>query len=199
MSRTLELTVGLILLVTGVIVLSSTWIGEWFATNGIDTDLFEWWPMLLIIGSLFFLVPILFSRLSRRLRAGMVIPGVMLLLIGLALLYTSLNNEWDEWATLWAVIPFSLGLGMYAAGWLADLPAFKWIGAGLAAAGVIAYLALATAFGGEAFRLIGAVGIIALGLALTVGGVAQRLARKSPPPSVPPLPPAVPPSAPPSA
>jgi hypothetical protein len=186
MSRTLELTVGLILLVTGIIVLSSTWIGEWFATNGIDTDLFEWWPLLLVVGSLFFLIPILFSRLSRRLRAGMVIPGVMLLLIGLALLYTSLNNEWDEWATLWTVIPFSLGLGMYAAGWLADLPAFKWIGFGLAAAGVVAYLALATAFGGEAFRLIGALGIIALGLALTVGGLAQRLARKSPPPTVPP-------------
>ncbi|HEY7738020.1 MAG TPA: hypothetical protein VIC63_03190 [Candidatus Limnocylindria bacterium] len=186
MSRTLELTVGLMLLVTGIIVLSSTWIGEWFAENGFDTDLLEWWPLILVVGSLFFLVPILFSRLSRRLRAGMVIPGVMLLLIGIALLYTSLNDRWSEWATLWTVVPFSLGLGMYAAGWLADAPAFKWIGFGLAAAGVVAYLALATAFGGEAFRLIGAIGIIALGLALTVGGLAQRLARKSPPPSVPP-------------
>ena len=186
MSRTLELTVGVMLVVTGLIVLSSTWIGEWFAANGFDTDLLEWWPMLLIVGSLFFLIPIFLSRLSRRLRAGMVIPGVMLLLIGIALLYTSLNDRWDEWATLWTVVPFSLGLGMYAAGWLADAPAFKWIGAALAAAGVVAYLALATAFGGEAFRLIGALGIIALGLALTVGGLAQRLARKSPPPSVPP-------------
>jgi hypothetical protein len=189
MSRTLELTVGLMLLVTGVIVLSSTWIGEWFAQYGFDTDLFTWWPMLLIVLSLFFLIPVFLSRLSRRLRAGMVIPGLMLLLTGLALLYTSLNNRWEEWATLWTVVPFSLGLGLYAAGWLADLPAFKWIGSALAAAGVIAYLALATAFGGEAFRLIGALGIIALGLALTVGGLAQRLARKSPPPSVPPVPP----------
>jgi Ca2+/H+ antiporter len=82
---------------------------------------------------------------------------------------------------------------MYAAGWLADLPAFKWIGAALAGAGVVAYLALATAFGGEAFRLIGALGIIGLGLALTVGGIAERLARKSPPPSGPP---SVPPTAP---
>ena len=56
-----------------------------FAENGFDTDLFTWWPLLLVIGSLFFLVPILFSRLSRRLRAGMVIPGVMLLLIGIGL------------------------------------------------------------------------------------------------------------------
>lgn len=189
MSRTLELTIGLMLLVIGIIVLSSTWIGQWFEANGLDADIIAWWPMLLIILSLFFLVPILFSRLSRRLRAGMVIPGVMLLLIGGALLYTSLTNRWDEWATLWTVVPFSLGLGMYAAGWLADAPAFKWIGAAVAAAAVIAYLALATAFGGEAFRLVGALGIIGLGLALTVGGLAQRLARKTPPPPVPPLPP----------
>ena len=45
---------------------------------------------------------------------------------------------------------------------------------------MIAYLALATAFGGETFRLFGALGIIALGLALTVGGLAERLSRKSP-------------------
>jgi hypothetical protein len=187
-SRTLELTVGLMLLVIGIVVLSSTWIGEWFAQYGFDTDLLAWWPMVLVVGSLFFLIPILFSRLSRRLRAGMVIPGVMLLLIGGALLYTSLNDRWAEWATLWTVVPFSLGLGLYAAGWLADAPAFKWIGFGLAAAAVVAYLALATAFGGETFRLIGALAIIALGLALTMGGLAQRLARKSPPPSVPPPP-----------
>lgn len=181
MSRTLELTVGLMLLVIGIIVLSSTWIGDWFASHGLDTDLLSWWPIFLMIGSLFFLVPIFFSRLSRRLRAGMVIPGVMLLLVSGALLYTSLSDQWGEWATLWTVVPFSLGMGLYAAGWLADAPAFKWIGAALAAAAVIAYLALATAFGGDAFRLIGALGIISLGLALTVGGLAQRLARKSPP------------------
>ena len=69
---------------------------------------------------------------------------------------------------------------MYAAGWIADAPAFKWIGAGLAIGGVVAYLVFATAFGGEAFRLVAAIGILALGLALTVGGLAERLSRKSP-------------------
>ena len=42
----------------------------------------------------------------------------------------------------------------------------------------IAYLAFATAFGGEAFRLVGAVAIIVLGLALVAGGLADRLSRK---------------------
>jgi hypothetical protein len=45
---------------------------------------------------------------------------------------------------------------------------------------VVAYLAFATAFGGEAFRVVAALGIIGLGLALTIGGLAERLSRKEP-------------------
>ena len=58
----------------------------------------------------------------------MVIPGALLAGVGGALLYTSLTDRWSAWAYLWAVLPFSFGLGMYAAGWIADAPAFKWIG-----------------------------------------------------------------------
>ena len=112
----------------------------------------------------------------------MVIPGVMLAGIGAALLYTSLTDRWSAWSYLWSVGPFTFGLGMYAAGWIADAPAFKWIGAGISVGALVAYLVFATAFGGEAFRLVAAIGIIALGLALTVGGLAERLSRKSPAP-----------------
>ena len=45
---------------------------------------------------------------------------------------------------------------------------------------MVAYLVFATAFGGEAFRLVAAFAILALGAALTVGGLAERLSRKSP-------------------
>jgi len=40
------------------------------------------------------------------------------------------------------------------------------------------YLAFATAFGGETFRLVGSLAIILLGLALVAGGLADRLSRK---------------------
>ena len=181
MSRAIELTMGLMLLVVGLLVLGSTWIGYWFGSHGFDSDLWAWWPILLIVLSLFFLGPAALGNQDRRLRAGMVIPGTMLAIIGSALLYTSLTDNWGEWPYLWTVIPFSAGLGMYAAGWIADAPAFKWIGAAAAIGGVVAYLALATAFGGETFRIIGGVGILTLGFALTIGGLARRLSRKSPP------------------
>lgn len=180
MSRTIELLAGVILLGIGAVILLGEWIRSWFAELGMDADLWAWWPALLVLLSTFFLVPALFGHQHRRLRAGMVIPGVVLAGVGLAMTYTSVNDRWEQWSYLWSVLPFTLGLGMYIAGWIADAPAFKWIGAGLAAGGVVAYLAFATAFGGEAFRIVAALGIIGLGLALTMGGLAERLSRKAP-------------------
>lgn len=180
MSRTIELIAGVVLLVVGILLLASEPLANLVQGLGIDDDVLRWWPIAIIGLSLFFLVPALLGGPNRRLRAGMVIPGVMLAGIGAALLYTSLTDRWGAWSSLWSVIPFSLGIGMYAAGWIADAPAFKWIGSGLAAGGLLAYLVFATAFGGEAFRLVAAIGILALGGALTVGGLAERLSRKSP-------------------
>ncbi|MEO8245737.1 MAG: hypothetical protein ABI622_01335 [Chloroflexota bacterium] len=180
MSRTIELFVGILLLAVGVLIIAGEWIRTFLGDLGVTPELWAWWPALLVGVSLFFLAPAVFGEQHRRLRAGMVIPGVVLAAMGGAALYTSLTDRWNSWSYLWSVFPFSVGLGMYAAGWIADAPAFKWIGAGVAAGGVVAYVAFATAFGGEAFRLVAAVGIIALGMALTVGGLAERLSRKHP-------------------
>ena len=180
MSRTIELIAGVTLLVIGLLLLASEQIANLIQGLPIDEDVWSWWPLLLIGLSLFFLVPSLVGSQNRRLRAGMVIPGAILAGVGGALLYTSLTGRWTAWSYLWSVIPFSFGLGMYAAGWIADAPAFKWIGAGIAVGCVVSYLVFGTAFGGEAFRLIAAIGILALGMALTIGGLAERLSRKSP-------------------
>jgi hypothetical protein len=179
-SRTIELIAGLLLLVVGVLVLASEPLLDFLGDLGIGGEVLDWWPVLVIGLSLFFLGPAVIGPANRRLRAGMVIPGAILLGMGAALLYTSLTDRWSAWAYLWTVLPFSFGVGMYAAGWIADAPAFKWIGSGIALGGVVAYLVFATAFGGEAFRVVAAIGILALGLALTVGGLAERISRKSP-------------------
>lgn len=179
MSRTIELIAGVLLLVVGLVVLASEPLIDFVRGAGIDDEVLAWWPILLVALSLFFLVPSLVGRQHRRLRAGMVIPGALLAGIGGALLYTSLTDRWASWSSLWSVLPFSFGLGMYAAGWIADAPAFKWIGSAIAAGGVVAYLVFSIAFGGEAFRVVAAIGILALGLALTIGGLADRLSQKS--------------------
>ena len=180
MSRTIERAAGLLLVVIAILLIASEPLARFVRGLGISDDVLRWWPLVIVGLSMFFLVPGLLGGPNRRLRAGMVIPGAVLAGIGSALLYTSLTDRWGAWAYLWSVLPFSFGLGMYAAGWIADAPAFKWIGFGMAVGGVVSYLVFATAFGGEAFRLIAALGILALGLALTIGGLGERLSRKSP-------------------
>jgi hypothetical protein len=108
-------------MITGLIVLAAEPLGDFVRGLGISEDVLAWWPILLIGLSLFFLVPALVGRQHRRLRAGMVIPGAILAGVGGALLYTSLTDRWSSWSYLWSVLPFSFGLGMYAAGWIAGL------------------------------------------------------------------------------
>jgi len=181
MSRSVELFVGVMLLVMGLLVLAVEPLSRWLESVGISAQLWRYWPLLIVSLAAFFIVPAFFGRQDRRVRAGMVIPGAVLAGMGVALLYASVGNRGGDWTYLWTVVPFSIGVGLYLAGWIADAPAFKWIGSGIAAGSVIAFLVFAEAFGGQTFRLVGALAILALGAALVAGGVAERLSRKSPP------------------
>ncbi|MFN2484317.1 MAG: hypothetical protein ABR509_05190 [Candidatus Limnocylindria bacterium] len=180
MSRSVELLVGIMLLVMGVLVLAADPLSRWLQTLGISAELWRYWPVLVLGLSAFFIVPAFFGRQDRRVRAGMVVPGAVLAAVGGVLLYTSVGDRWADWRYLWTVLPFGIGAGLYLAGWIADAPAFKWIGSGIAAGGVIAFLVFAEAFGGQTFRVVGALAIFALGAALVAGGLAQRLSRKTP-------------------
>jgi hypothetical protein len=180
MSRRVELLVGAMLLLIGVLVLAAEPLADAARALGIDDRVWAYWPVLLLLLSLVFLVPAFVGGPPRRVRAGMVIPGMVLAVGGGVLLYSSLADRWADWSYLWTFMPFGVGLGLYAAGWIADAPALKWIGSFIAAGATIAFLVFASAFGGEAFRLVGALAIIAVGLALVAGGLAERLSRKSP-------------------
>ena len=181
MTRTAELLIGLILLVLGVLVLAAEPIVGWLASLGIGGDLWSYWPILLLVLAAFFLVPAFIGPQDRRVRAGMVIPGCVLAVVGAVFLYSSVGDRWAEWSYLWTAGPFSVGVGLYLAGWIADAPALKWIGSGLAAAAIVAFVVFAGVVGGQTFRVVGALAMIALGLALLAGGLAERLSRKSPP------------------
>ncbi|MDQ3879936.1 MAG: hypothetical protein M3295_02495, partial [Chloroflexota bacterium] len=178
MSRSVELLVGIMLLAMGVLVLAADPLTRWLAGMGITAELWRYWPVLIVALSAFFIVPAFFGHQDRRVRAGMIVPGAVLAAMGGVLLYASVGERWGDWSYLWTLLPFSIGVGLYLAGWIADAPAFKWIGSGIAAGGVIAFLVFAEAFGGQTFRVIGAVAILALGAALVAGGLAERLSRK---------------------
>src|SRR4026207_2170361 len=108
MSRAVELMLGLMLLVIGLLVLASEPLGNWFSGLGISEELLAWWPAPVVLRSAFCRGPAAFPGPNRRLRAGMVIPGAFLAGVGGALLYTSLNDRWDAWSYLWTGVSVSL-------------------------------------------------------------------------------------------
>ena len=182
MSRTIELFAGIMLLGVGILILGGEWI-----RGGARGSRRQPGAVVLVAGrslvglSLFFLVPAVFGEQHRRLRAGMVIPGALLAGDGRrAAVHQPQRTDGRPGRSCGRVFPFSLGLGMYAAGWIADAPAFKWIGTGVAAGGVDRLPGLRDRLrrGGVPPRRARSA-IIALGMALAVGGLAERLSRKT--------------------
>ena len=111
MSRAVELVLGLMLLVIGLLVLASEPLGNWFSGLGISEEVLAWWPAI-VVGAVGLLpgagrVPRAESAAASRDGDPRRLPGG----VGGALLYTSLNDRWDAWSYLWTVVPFSIGIG----------------------------------------------------------------------------------------
>lgn len=85
---------GLVLILLGIIFLLN-----YFIPNA--------WPVLIIGLSVVFLAAAFFLR-SR----GLVLPGLIILTLGVILLYQSTTNNWRSWFYLWPLIFVAVGLGM---------------------------------------------------------------------------------------
>ncbi|HET8777333.1 MAG TPA: hypothetical protein VFN76_06695, partial [Candidatus Limnocylindria bacterium] len=59
MSRTIELIAGVLLLIVGLVVLASEPLVAFVRDLGLSDDVLRWWPVLIVLLSLFFLVPAL--------------------------------------------------------------------------------------------------------------------------------------------
>lgn len=120
--------VGLILLGLGMVFL----MGQVFNISLID---FLWPFFVLVPGLLFFVGMVLGGK-----KAGaLAIPGSIVSMVGLLLLYQNTFNHWESWAYAWALVfPTSIGIGLAIYGAWSDIPklldrGFKWISAGLIA------------------------------------------------------------------
>jgi hypothetical protein len=101
--------VGTLLIAFGVLV----FLGEIFKTS-----LFQFWPLFIIASGLMFFVAMLVAGKSTGFLA---IPGSIVSMVGLILLYQSITNHWETWSYAWALIPLSVGIGMWIFGKFSDL------------------------------------------------------------------------------
>jgi hypothetical protein len=127
------------------------------------------WPLLVIWVGLAFYLPIFIWWEKRSKNYGLAMPGTIVLVNGLILLYCSLTWRWADWAFLWTLEPLSVALGLLALWLLGPKASGLLIAALLIGGGSLAVFAvLASALGGLWGGIIGAGTLILLGVILVI-------------------------------
>jgi len=102
--------IGALLIAFGVLV----FLGEIF-----KSIIFQFWPLFIVAAGLMFFIAMFVAGKSTGFLA---IPGSIITTIGLILFYQALTNQWETWSYAWALIPLSVGIGLWIFGKYSDLP-----------------------------------------------------------------------------
>ncbi len=102
------------------------------------------WPFFIIVpGLLFFAGMVLVGKKG----GPLAVPGSIVTMVGMLLLYQSLSNHWGSWAYAWALVaPTSVGIGIAIAGLWGEDPKAVRAGTGLIGVGLVLFLIFGTFF-----------------------------------------------------
>lgn len=138
------------------------------------------WPFIVIgVGALFFAGMVSGGRSA----AGLAIPGSIVTMIGLILLFQNITHYWATWSYAWTLIVVAVGIGLAITGRYGRQDGIYRGGLRLITIGLIMFLAFGAFFevvinisGGRWARIIWAVLLVGLGVLLlfTQGGLLRR-------------------------
>jgi len=99
--------------ITGVLLVA---VGVFFLAVNQFPGLFRmemWWPAFILVPGLSLLGAGLFGRLARNYGvASLAIPGSIVTVVGLILLFANTTNHWEVWSYAWGLIVAAVGLGI---------------------------------------------------------------------------------------
>jgi hypothetical protein len=109
MNRRFSILVGIMLILIGGLALALN-----LVMPMLGLDMWYWgawrlWPLVVISGGLFFVLPPFLVR-GRRGLGGLFIPGLPILTTGCILLYNSIFDAWGAWEWLWPLVVLSLAM-----------------------------------------------------------------------------------------
>jgi hypothetical protein len=129
-----NIIIGTLLIAFGVLV----FLGEIFkATVAV------YWPVFIIASGLVFFLAMLMAGKSTGYLA---IPGSIITTVGLILLFQTLTNRWETWSYAWALIPLSVGIGMWIFGKFSDLPELRGAGRHVINVGLVLFIVFGVFF-----------------------------------------------------
>ncbi|MBN1399732.1 MAG: hypothetical protein JXA74_02780 [Anaerolineae bacterium] len=130
------------------------------------------WPLIILVVGVAFWLPIFIWWDRREQLAGLAIPGAIVTVNGLLLLYQNMTGDWDSWAYAWAVEPMAVGLGLLCLYLLTpERPRGLLVAAAIVGGvGALFFIIFGSVFGG-AIRIAGPVLLILIGLLVILRGV----------------------------
>lgn len=132
------LVVGSVLIVVGILFLVASILGR--SVIGV------WWPVFIVAVGLLFFLPL---TLPEGGWGAFAIPGSIVTMTGLVLLFQNIFSAWASWAYAWALVaPFGVGAGLYLFGVHADTKGLKDAGSVVMKVGLILFLAFGFFFEG---------------------------------------------------
>lgn len=169
------LIIGVLLVALGIVFLIASLLGN----NVVGT----WWPLFIIVVGLLFFVPLLLREGSW---GAFAIPGSVLTMTGLVLLFQNLFDAWQTWAYAWALIaPFSVGVGLYVFGTHAAQPGLKDAGGVVMKVGLVLFLVFGFFFeglvgvsGSLSLRIVWPILLILLGVWIILRPIFRRASRE---------------------
>ncbi len=173
-----SLYVGMLLVLLGAVLIVIQAAESLFPLVGISLGWADLWPLLVLyVASAFWLALLLWWPQRRKL-AGLVVPGTIIGVNGLILLYQSLTGDWGSWVYLWALEPVSVGVSLLILYWLLGGRGLL-IAAGILAGVGLVFLVLFGSIVG-AFRLLGPALLVVLGLVVIIYSVRGRQSARPP-------------------
>lgn len=125
------------------------------------------WPLVFFIIAAGFILPPFIWPESKQGLSGLLIPGVIVLMLGLIFLYCSLSGDWAFWAFAWLLIPVSVGIGLALAAVVGSWSrTVMWVGIWMLSIGLAFFGLFATLFGSPFIQVSGAVLVILAGAGL---------------------------------
>jgi hypothetical protein len=123
-SSRVSIVFGVLLLVLGLLFMVPQFLGGSWAFI---------WPLIILLTGLMFFMGVFIGGKSV---CGLAIPGSIVTMLGLILLVQNSFKLWDSWAYAWALVPASVGIGLYLHGKIGGFDTTRKVGKQMAIAGL---------------------------------------------------------------
>jgi len=137
------------------------------------------WPLLVLFVGLAFLLPLVIWWDRRQKIVGLVMPGSIITMNGLILLFQNTVRDFSSWAYLWPLEIIAVAIGLFLIYFLGNRERGLLVATGiLSGVGLVFLVVFSTAFGGGFLRYVAPLALIVVGLLVVLSSMRKQAPRE---------------------